>query len=93
MMVFNKGCSCDIPMDHRLSAMVFVKYSQFTHFECVMAVSDHINYKYVKYYFRALGILTVPLLALQWPRWDHLQVDKQCPEPCWQCPLDIALVT
>ena len=40
---------------------IFVKYWQSTQCDC----------------FRALGILTVPLLALQWPRWDHLQV-KAC---------------
>ena len=46
-MDFDKGCSCNIPM-------VFLKYSQFTNFECVMTVSDHHrNDKYGKYYFRA----------------------------------------
>jgi len=30
-------------------------------------------------YSWALGILTVPLLALQWPRWDHLQLACSLP--------------
>ena len=57
-------------IDSLFSHGIFLKYSHI-----FVKYSQHIMWMRWLLH-RALGILTVPLLALQWPRWDHLQVKR-----------------